>query len=503
MKSVYLLCGLLVTLCAVTSAQTMGTVSVDVTSLGKPIPQDFEGFSIQFDPSPENLFRGVQDSPGYVLGTAEAPNQVMYQLIKNLGAGTLRTNSGEVSEPCWDSSSAPFPQACPWPITHDIVAGYAKASAATGWGVIVEVNLAQNDPAWALEFGRAYVRAFRSAPGSRINGFEIGNEPDLYEGEILFGRRRVRPAGYSWRDLASEWKPYIAAFHADQETAKIPLIGPAFDSGGWTGPDLGPFLDAVGPKNLGFATVHDYATNDCNGRVATLDELLSPAKASAYLSEATQWVQATEARGLHLVLGETNSVACEGQKGLSDTFVSALWGLDWLFTNASAGMRGVYVHMNNSYYSPVFVTTYANPDDGAVQYVDTVAPLYYAMYAFSKFAEGKHLLPADTVSKANLAAYAVRGGEGDAVTVFIINRDPQLGGTLTIALSKSMAQAHLLTIAAPSLASEDISWGGVKFDNRTGLLPREGGRTLVQPNASGAYEVPISTASIAILTIEP
>jgi hypothetical protein len=62
--------------------------------------------------------------------------------------------------------------------------------------------------------------------------------------------------------------------------------------------------------------------------------------------------------------GETNSVSCEGQKGVSDVFASTVWGLDWLFTNFNVRIRGINFLANNSYYSPVFVTTAASPDDG-------------------------------------------------------------------------------------------------------------------------------------------
>ena len=92
----------------------------------------------------------------------------------------------------------------------------------------------------------------------------------------------------------------------------------------------------------------------------------------------------SEDTGLPLVLGGSNSTACEGAKGVSDVFASTAWGLDWLFVNAQAGMRSVYFHLNNSYYSPVFVTTYSSPDDGEIQYANFVAPLYYAMYAFKQ-----------------------------------------------------------------------------------------------------------------------
>jgi hypothetical protein len=483
--------------------QNVATVSVDVNTPGKVIPKDFEGISIQFDPSPENYFRGPQSSPAHVLGNATAPNKVMYQLIQNLGAGTLRTNSGLTSEPCWNASTAPFPEACPWPVTQDIVAGYAQASAATGWGIIVEINLAQNNSFWALQFADAFVQAVRATPGSRLTGFEIGNEPDLYEKEILFGRTRVRAPGYSWQDLVKDWQPYVNAFKNNPDTAKVPLIGPAYDSGGWTTPYLASFIDGVGAKNLGFVTVHFYPTDDCEGGTAVLANLLSESREQSYLADARSWVQTAHQRGLDLVLGETNSAACEGQKDVSDVFASAVWGLDWLFTNVNAGMRGLYFHLNNSYYSPVFVTTYRSPDDGELQYVDSVAPLYYAMYAFSRYAEGKNLLATQVTTAANIKMYAVRGGDEGPVTVFVINKEQSASGTALISLSKRMGHASLLMIEASTLTSRKLSFGSTTFDNSTGLLSGKAQTRSIEPDSNGAYSIQLPNASIAVLTIEP
>jgi len=56
----------------VAHAQTVATVSVNVSSLDKVIPADFDGFSIEVD-----------DSANKYLGVASSPNLVFYQLLKN------------------------------------------------------------------------------------------------------------------------------------------------------------------------------------------------------------------------------------------------------------------------------------------------------------------------------------------------------------------------------------------------------------------------------------
>ncbi len=301
-------------------AQNVAAIAVDVQSLGKMIPVDFDGFGTQFSPSPENNFRGAQSSPIYLVGGANQPNRVFYQLLKNLGGGTLRSVDGYTSETCWNPSEAPYPEACPYLMTDDFINGYVKASAETGWGVLVAINLAQNSAPWAIQFGVRFADAARATPGSKLVGFEFGNEPDIYTKNLLFGRTMVRPPGYSWQDLVKDWKPYVAAFKANPATAGIPLVGPVYDQAGWTESTLGPFIDAIGAKNLGFVTVHHYATSRCDGRDVTIPELLSEKPIDAFVSKAKGWVETVNSRGLDLVHGETNSVSCEGQKGVSDAF---------------------------------------------------------------------------------------------------------------------------------------------------------------------------------------
>lgn len=179
-------------------------------------------------------------------------------------------------------------------------------------------------------------------------------------------------------------------FKSNPVTAGIPLVGPAYGDAGWP---VGPFIDAVGATNLGFVTLHYYATNRCHDNIVTISELLDQNRMDAFVSTAKEWVAATNSRGLAVVNGETNSVACEGQKGVSDAFASTVWGLDWLFTNFNVGMQRVNFLANNSYYSPVFVTTAVSPDDSDLIYLNFVAPLYYAMYTFSTQAQNKHILP--------------------------------------------------------------------------------------------------------------
>jgi len=66
-----------------------------------------------------------------------------------------------------------------------------------------------------------------------------------------------------------------------------------------------------------------------------------------------------------------------------------------------------------------------------------------------------------------------------------------------------MGTGHLLEIDAPSLASRDISYGGVQFNNATGMLSAETRESQVNSDNRGNYKIHLANASIAVLRIEP
>lgn len=55
-------------------------------------------------------------------------------------------------------------------------------------------------------------------------------------------------------------------------------------------------------------------------------------------------IHAAHSTGALYFMGETNSAACHGLAGVSDTLGAALWMLDYSLTGASLGMDGLYFH---------------------------------------------------------------------------------------------------------------------------------------------------------------
>jgi len=111
------------------------------------------------------------------------------------------------------------------------------------------------------------------------------------------------------------------------------------------------------------------------------------------------------------------------------------------------------------------------------------------MYAFSTLAQGRVMLPA-----------AIERGK--AVRVFIINKSLHSGGVVAVRASEPTVRAVLLTIDAPALDSNAVSFGGTTFDNDTGFLRGTPQTVRLQQDPSGEYRFMLGNASMAVLTVQ-
>lgn len=482
--------------------------SIAVNHPGRTIPRGFAGFSIEVDAA-ARLY----------LGPAGAPNRVFYQLMKNLGPATLRIGGNSTDDSCWQPSRAPHPQGCHFAIQPADVRGFADASAATGWGVIAGVNLAQNDPAWAARYAAAVARAFAQTPGAHLLGFELGNEPDLFADHRLYDHVTARPAGYSPADYLRDWHAYVGALRAQPITAHVPLYGPAICCG-WLrpGPDNGlhQILAGIGRQDLQEVTVHAYPLTHCGNHHPDIAQLLSPGLLRRYQGKARQWVATARHFGFPIRYGEGNSISCEGQNGVSNAFAETAWATDWLFANFRVGMAGVNFHDGGHvisvgyhgrayYYDAVQVER--SGANGRVTYHNQIWPLYYAMYAFARNAAGGRLLPVSGGPAADPAAppgevtaYAVR--HGAAVTVFVVNHDLAAAVPVTLAPSRRLPRARLLLVAAPSYAAREVTYGGRAFSPATGRLQGRPQWRALPVAADGAVHFTLPRAAVAIVRLQ-
>ncbi len=263
--------------------------------------------------------------------------------------------------------------------------------AATGWDLIWGVNLGTG----TAESAADQAAEVAAAAGARLLAVEVGNEPDLFP---VHGHR---PKGYSYSDFHREFSKFFTVLR--QRTPGLPFAGP----------DVALSPDWVIPfakeekANIKLLTEHYYAGGPPDNPSVTIENLL---KADDHFLTMIRRLQAvSKSSGVPYRLVELNSCYGGGKPGVSDTFASALWGLDLMFTLASADGAGINweTGLNHlgwvSSYSPIW-------DDEHGHY--SARPLYYALLAFATAGIGRRFQTDVAAQAINFTGYGVetKGG---------------------------------------------------------------------------------------------
>jgi hypothetical protein len=94
---------------------------------------------------------------------------------------------------------------------------------------------------------------------------------------------------------------------------------------------------------------HHYSGSFCNGTNSILQDLMSKASIRGNLTDFAADIAAVKQQGLTYVFGETNSIACHGAPGVSNTAGAALWGLDYALFAGQLGITRLYFHQGIGY----------------------------------------------------------------------------------------------------------------------------------------------------------
>ncbi len=492
------------------AAAPAAIVQVNARHPGARIPRDYAGFSNEVStagmglPQPSAQAEGTVQLPAgvpagaqlvYALGRPGAPNRGFFRFMRNLGPGVLRLGGNSQDNTCWKPATAPHPDWCKGAITPGLLRLYARAAQASGWRLIIGLNLKQNSPRWARSEVAGGIA--KTIPAASIIGLELGNEPSL------FVRTPARPKNYSPADYARDALGYIRALRADPQTRGYSFAGPA-NCCQWNNPaSLNQILSRIGP-DLKLVTVHNYPTTTCGRRNVTAQELLSPRRMASFDRLSRALAATARRHHLPLALAETNSASCGGMAGVSDAFASAAWGLDYMFHTARDGYTLINFHFSyragGSAYNPI--VTFGWKQGGRERYRNLAQPLYYAMYMFSRYAEGEHFLPARITTPHHIAAYATSACGACAIHVFVINEDAAASGRVVVHVNgRHGGAARLLALGAPSLDSPagSVRFGGRQFDS-AGRIAAPRTRPIA-PARQGDYAFTLPRAAAVVLTI--
>jgi len=457
-------------------------------TLGR-IPDDFIGLSYEIS---------SVATPGLLSGR----NRPYVQLIRALGAhGVIRVGGITSDSASFAPNAGASAAARSTVINSECLYELAGFLDATGWRLIWGLNLGSGNAQNAAEEAVAVA----AAVGDKLLAFEIGNEPDGYAGDAFNAHRRKT---YGYEDFLEEYRACKAAVRAKLPGA--PFAGPdasyrtdwvtrfAADEGGdlklltrhyYRSGANNPYLDKqIGSQsNVSPEQRVGYEARRNNDKIEML--LRADPNVRGFLQEISA------ASHIPLRVCEANSFFGGGQPGVSDTFASALWALDFMWVLAGGGAVGVNMetgvnHLDFvSYYSPIRTEKDSTP---------MAAPEYYGMLAFAQGSNGSRIALDYDAGGVNLTAYAAVRDPAH-LTVTLINKDRTADADVTIAAGRRMQKAAALHLAGRALDSaEAVTLGGNAVAGDGGWKSTNVGALRV---AGGVCDIPVAAASAVVVKL--
>jgi hypothetical protein len=375
----------------------------------------------------------------------------------------------------------------------DSLFGFAKAA---GVKVVYCLQLYQGDP--ALDAATAKYILDHYAP--LVDSISVGQEPSAYPAEGMDAAVEKFPYA-RYRD---EWQQFAEKIVA--AAPGIKFAGPGVhNNADWTRLFLGDFGR---DHQVALITAHLYA-GGAAGKLPSAqvgrDRMLSGEFFNVYEKLHDGFVPAARAAGLPYRLEEVNSYFNGGALDASNTFASALWGLEfmyWWAAHEAAGLNfhtGDRVSMNNEYQAPRYAT-FVTAADGF-----DIRPLAYALKAFDLGAHGRIMpLTLANATSINLTAYAAAATQNN-VSVTMINKEHGDGArdaAVTIAVPKGVKwkRAEMISLRAPQgdvAATTGITLGGAAIE-KDGAWNGHW-QSLAIPRGRGELQINVPAASAVVV----
>ena len=410
-------------------------------------------------------------------GLLSGTNHRLIRFVRTLGdAGVIRIG-GDTSDSAHWSSDAPAISAPKGTVVNKaVISDLGEFLRATGWKLIWGLNLGSGTANEAVEEAQAVA----DAAGSSLLAFEIGNEPDLF---VPAHRRK----GFGYADFLGEYRRLKKLIRARLPAA--PFAGPDVASA----TDWVPRFARDEGSDLKLLTHHYYAQGPPRSESTTIENLL------AGKTGLEKWLEriapAAEAAHLPYRFCEVNSCYHGGKPGVSDSFASALWVLDLMFTLASHGSAGINIEtgINQlgrvSDYSPI----YPMGKDGYV-----ARPIYYGMLAFARAGNGRLIGCELVAGDLNVKAYSVVAEDGTR-RVTLINKELTRPMKVRVIAGGKVRTATVARLVARSASSQDgVSLCGAVVDADGRWTPAPPDHLNVQ---NAEFDVDLPSASAAIVEI--
>ena len=457
-----------------TPTPVKASVSVHPGKPGVKIPADFIGLSCEKKILSRECF-GPE-------------NPTLLALCRTLGPGVLRIGGNEVDTTFWSRTEAPALESMQknryslepmtiGPVSVDNLFEFARSS---GWRVIYGLNLGVYNPAMAAEEADYVLKV----GGLQLLALEIGNEPNLYPKGP--NRPGIRPWSAGYKEYKEEFVGTADAIR--EKHRKAPIAGPATTkSTDWMERFMADFK-----QEIAVSTSHTYplSVNEVDPkapRFASIENLLG----SKFPEDWLPKLEASKAVGVPYRVGECNTASGGGKSGVSDTFASALWCIDYMFDLAQHGAAGINIHgsFRPGKYSPIVFNN--------KQEIYEPAVIYYGMLFFRQAAQGR-LVPTECTTTANLVSYAAVDADG-TLRVVLVNKDLTRPVVASVAFGSEAKRAEAIRLTAPEVTStEGITLAGTAVAADGTWTPQPGE---IVPCADGSCDVSVPIASAVLLTI--
>jgi hypothetical protein len=325
---------------------------------------------------------------------------------------------------------------------------------------------------------------------------EFGNEPDAY--------------GITSATYLAKLRNFLSPVHASHPSTLF--VGPSCTAHFCTSMAMFPpaVFSTGAAYGLTTGTTHSYeaAAGSC---ASPYNCLLQP---SAYLpSQPTylsQYAVSAHSSGHQFRVNEMNNLSGGGQRGVSNTFSSALWLIANAMTMAQNTVDGINIHGgyttgSGSYYDPFQITlTAGTPNTFSV---GVIQPIYYGMLFFDRATQNNAAIYPVKITlnrpcsvsgwTACIQAWETKDTSGN-YRLALVNLDEVNAGNVVV--SNPASTASVCYLSAPSYRSTSgVRFAGQTFDGSTdGTIQGTASYTTLTPSG-GVFKIPMAITQAAIV----
>ena len=456
-------------------AQSAVSVTVDQSTTGQMVSLDFQGFSYETllifpDSSGNSLFSGT--------------NTPLINMFKTLGIKSLRIGGNSADNVNDNNGQLPADSTCEAADKCPIIDNLYAFAQAAGIKVIFTLRLKVfNTSAAAGE--AAYIMKHYA---SLTDCFEVGNEPNVYI------------SSYSTYD--SDFRAYQSAVLSAAPGAKF--CAPATTNGGgqpWAESFANEFK---GDNSILLICGHYYpGARTGNGTNADIDFLLDPTRLTTgsnnYPLYYSQFPSTAVSDSEIFRIEETNSLASQGEAGVSNVYASTLWALDYMHWWATKNAQGLNFHTGaTSVYDPIMPTTLSSSY--------TAEPVAYGIKAFGLGSSGENVstVIGSNPNGVNITAYGVLDPVSGNLFVTLVNKEHFTGAknaTVTLDPGATYSGGQVWNLQQTNgdvTATSGVTLGGAAIG---GDGSWNGKSSPISPSSSGTFTISVPAASAVIVEL--